>query len=80
MFSRSLRASCNTLSFVKMWIPEFPLWARVRSLAQCSGLKDPAAVAAVAWIQSLAQEFPYAADVVIKKIFFNVDSIPLNRQ
>ena len=41
--------------------------AWVRSLAQCSGLKDPGLVTAAAQIQSLAQELPYTVGVVLKK-------------
>ena len=42
---------------------------QVQSLAWHSGLKDPAAeVAAVAQIQSLAQERPYVAGTAIKKM------------
>ena len=60
------------------WIknPTAVVWVtaevQVRSLAQCTWLKDPALpqlqhqVSTVAWIQSLAQEFPYAMNVAIK--------------
>ena len=41
--------------------------AQVRSLAQFSGLKDPAQVAAATRIQSLAQELLYARSTAIKK-------------
>ena len=46
--------------------------AQVRSPAWYSGLKDPglpseAQVTAAAWIQSLAQELPYAVSAAIKK-------------
>ena len=41
--------------------------ASVRSPIQCSGLKVATWVVAVAQIQSLAQELPYALGAVIKK-------------
>ena len=40
---------------------------QVQSPAQQSGLKDLAQVKAVAWIQSLTWELPYAVSVAIKK-------------
>ena len=53
---------------LKIWLREFPLWS-VKHLpagwGHCRG-----SGAALARIQSLAQEHPYAMGVAIKKIFF----------
>ena len=41
--------------------------ARIQSPAQCSELKLSCVAAAVAWIQTLAQELPYAVGATLKK-------------
>ena len=40
---------------------------QVQSPTRCSGLKDPAVAAAVAWIQPVAQELLYAMGAAIEQ-------------